>query len=230
MMNNENQELVRLIVDKVLENLKKEGIIEKKENIPGVKSEKKKLLAPAEISARHIHISEEHLEKLFGRGYKLNKLKDLSQPGQFAARETIRIIGKKRVLDSVRILGPCRSRTQVELSISDCYYIGVEPVIRLSGDISGTPGILIMGPEGYVELQEGVIVAKRHLHIEDDLAEIWGLENNSIVSFRVSGVRELLFSNVIVRRGPGHKLALHLDTDEGNAAGLKSGTLVELIR
>lgn len=186
-------------------------------------------LIPAEVSARHIHISEGDLQILFGPNYFLKKYKDLSQPDQFAAEETVRLIGPKRVLENVRVLGPCRSSTQVEISKTDAFYLGVQPVLRISGDIEGTPGILIVGPKGSVNISKGVIVAKRHLHIEDELGESWGLKNNSIISVRVSGSRSLIFNEILVRRGKGHKLALHFDTDEGNAADLKTGDVVELL-
>ncbi len=188
-----------------------------------------KKLVPAEISSRHLHVSRSDLDILFGTGYQLKKLRDLSQPNQFASEETVRLIGPKRIIERVRILGPCRSKTQVEISKTDTFHLGINTVVRISGDIADTPGILIIGPRGFVNLTCGVIISKRHLHIEGDLAALWGLKANDLVKIRVTGDRPLIFEDVVVRCGSAHKLALHFDTDEGNAANLKSGELVELL-
>ncbi|MCK4666699.1 phosphate propanoyltransferase [Candidatus Dependentiae bacterium] len=218
-MRSDSEDLIKEVVKKVF--------IENQSGNTSSGSGKK--LVPAEISGRHIHISRGDLDILFGSGYQLKKLKDLSQPNQFASEETVRLIGSKRVLEKVRILGPCRSHTQVEISKTDAFYIGIKPVIRISGDIEGTPGILIIGPCGFVSLSCGVIISKRHLHIESELASSWGLKANDLVRIRVSGERPLIFEEVLVRCGSAHKLALHFDTDEGNAANLKNGELVELL-
>ncbi|HDS08912.1 MAG TPA: phosphate propanoyltransferase [Firmicutes bacterium] len=220
MVRPDTEKLIKEIVKKVLEN---------EESVKDSVCDRKRLI-PAEISARHVHISENALRILFGDAYFLKKLKALSQPDQFAAEETVRLVGPKRVIENVRVLGPCRSETQVEISKTDAYHLGIPPVIRLSGDLSGTPGILIYGPKGFIHLEQGVIVALRHLHIEDSLAESWGLHNDARIRVRVTGLRPLLLEDIIVRRGPGHKLALHLDTDEGNAADINTGDLLELIQ
>ncbi len=218
-MRSDSEDLIKEVVKKVY--------IENQSGRNSVDSGKK--LIPAEISGRHIHISRGDLDILFGSGYQLKKFKDLSQPNQFAAEETIRLIGPKRVIERVRILGPCRSNTQVEISRTDAFHIGIKPVIRISGDLEGTPGILIIGPNGFVNLGYGVIISKCHLHIEGDLAELWGLKANDLVRIRVTGERPLIFEDVVVRSGSAHKLALHFDTDEGNAANLRNGELLELI-
>lgn len=219
-MKDDTESLVREIVKKIL----------REESQSTVDLGQLSMQVPAEISARHIHLSQPDLEKLFGSGYHLTPLRELSQPGQFAARETVRLIGSKGVFDKVRVLGPCRTKTQIEISRTDSYKLGVPCTIRLSGDLTGSPGILVMGPNGYIELKEGVILSKRHLHIEESLAVAWGLTNGQVIKVGVKGSRGLIFDNVIIRTGPGHKLALHLDTDEGNAANLNNGDLLEIIK
>ena len=177
-----------------------------------------------EVSARHIHISQEHLEVLFGKGYALKKhVKPLSQPGQYAEEETVQVVGPKRSFDKVRILGPVREKTQVELAVSDCYYIGVEPVLKVSGDLEGSSGCKLVGPEGEIDLIEGVIVAKRHLHLNPAQAKENGLEDGDYIKVRVSGERALIFDQIRVRVHENFDSAVHLDTDEANAALVKTG-------
>ncbi len=185
---------------------------------------------PIAMSNKHVHLSQEDLETLFGENYELTKRKDLSQPGQFAAEEKVDLIGPKRTIKGVRVLGPVRSATQIEISISDAFTLGVEPVIRNSGDIEGTPGIKIVGPKGEIELEKGVIIAARHIHMHTDEIKEYGLKNGDIVSVKVDGVRGLTFDNVLVRSGESHKLEMHVDMEEGNAAGVKNGDLVEIIK
>lgn|SRR5699024_77153 len=184
---------------------------------------------PIGMSNRHIHLSQGDLEKLFGEGYELTRRKDLSQPGQFAAEEKVDLIGPKRAIKGVRVLGPVRSATQVEVSISDAFTLGVEPVIRNSGDIKDTPGIKVIGPKGEIDLKEGVIVAARHIHMHTDEAKEFGVKDGDVVSVKVGGVRGITFDNVLIRSGEGHKLEMHVDIEEGNAAGTKNGDLVEII-
>lgn len=181
----------------------------------------------AEISARHLHLSAKDLAKLFGKKYKLKKYKDLSQPGEFAAKETVEIIGPKGKFAKARIIGPSRSKTQVEVSASDCRVLGIMPVWRLSGDHKKTPGIKIKGPKGIVILKKGVIVPLRHLHISREQAKVWKLKNNKKVSAKVKGPKSLIFNNIIVRVGD-YSTAIHLDTDDANAAGLLSCSKVDL--
>ncbi|MBN1325475.1 phosphate propanoyltransferase [Candidatus Falkowbacteria bacterium] len=182
-----------------------------------------------EVSARHCHLSQKDLEKLFGKGYKLNVLNEISQPDQFAAEEEIKIVGRKGEM-KLRVVGPVRERTQVELPATDCYrFLGIEPVLRVSGDIKGTPGALLIGPKGRVTIKEGVIVAQRHLHVSEKEAKELGVKNGDIISVKVDGVRALTFDKVIVRSGKGHKKSFQIDTDEGNACGWMPGMTGELV-
>lgn len=185
---------------------------------------------PIGMSNRHIHLSQEDLEILFGEGYELTKRNDLSQPGQFAAEEKVDLVGPKRSIEGVRVLGPVRGATQVEISISDAFTLGVKPVIRNSGDIKDTPGVKVVGPKGEVNLKEGVIVAARHIHMHTDEAKEYGVKDGDIVKVKVGGPRGVIFDNVLVRSGESHKLELHVDIEEGNAAGAKNGDIVEIIK
>ncbi len=188
------------------------------------------LKLPIAMSNRHIHLSQEHLDILFGKGYSLTKKKDLSQPGQYACEEKVDIVGPKNTIKGVRVLGPVRGKTQVEVSISDAIKLGVEPVVRNSGDIKGTPGAKIVGPNGEVEIQEGVIVAARHIHMHTSDAEKFGVKDGDIVKVKTEGIRALIFENVLIRSGDTHALEMHVDIEEGNAAGVKNGDLVEIIK
>ncbi|WP_128894168.1 phosphate propanoyltransferase [Longirhabdus pacifica] len=178
---------------------------------------------PIGVSARHIHLSEEHIATLFGKGYELTILKDLSQPGQFAAVETVAVKGKKGEFSKVRILGPARKHTQIELSQTDAFAIGVSPPIRESGHIEGTPGVTIIGPEGQVELETGVIIAARHIHFHTKDAERWNIKDKQLLRVQLKGKRPLTFDDVIARVSDQYALDFHIDTDEGNAAGVKTG-------
>jgi putative phosphotransacetylase len=175
-----------------------------------------------EISARHIHLSDQALAKLFGPSYRLHKKHPIAQPGQFAARETITIKGPKNSLTRVRVIGPNRPKTQLELSLSDCIFVGVNPILRLSGKLSGSAGIWLKGPAGQIKIKQGVIVPKRHLHISKAQAKAWGLKKHQKVSALIKGERSLVLNNVIVRVGD-YVTRFHLDTDEANAAGVKQG-------
>lgn len=182
-----------------------------------------------EVSARHCHLCQKDMDKLFGKGSKLTVLKKVSQPGQFSANEEVKIIGSKGEM-KLRIVGPIREKTQVELPVTDCYrFLGIEPVLRVSGDIKGTPGAVLVGPKGKIEIKEGVIVAQRHLHVSDKEANDLGVKNGDLVSVKISGVRGLTFDKVIVRAGKGHKKSFQIDTDEGNACGWRPGVQGELI-
>ena len=171
-----------------------------------------------ETSARHVHVTEETLEILFGKGYQLTKKKDLSQPGQFACEERVQVIGPKNSFPAVSILGPTRPADQVELSASDARSIGVAAPVRESGDIAGSGACKLVGPNGEVELKEGVIVAKRHIHMTPEDAENHGVKDKQVVSVKIdSPERSLVFGDVVVRVSPKFKLAMHIDTDESNA-------------
>jgi len=182
----------------------------------------------AEISARHLHISQKDLAKLFGASYKLKPIKDLSQPGEFASSAMVDLIGPKNKMAKVRIVGPVRPKTQVELSATDARYLGINPVFRVSGDTSGTPGgLVVKGPKAKINLTSGVIVALRHLHLPTDQAKAWGLKTGDIVRAVVRGPRSLVFDGIVVRVG-NYQTRIHLDTDEGNAAGLLSCSKIDL--
>lgn len=183
---------------------------------------------PVGISNRHVHLSSQDLEALFGKGYQLKKKNMLQQPGQFAAEETVTIQGRKGKLERVRVLGPVRPQTQVEISITDSFALGVEAAVRMSGDLASTPGIRLIGPVGQIDLAYGTIVAARHLHLSKEEARVYGLQNGDIVKLRSRGQREMLFENVVVRCGDGHELEVHLDVDEANAAQLKNGDCLEI--
>lgn len=189
-----------------------------------------RLYAPAAVSSRHVHISSQDLERLFGAGYKLKALRDLAQPDQFACAETVTLLGSKGSIEKVRIVGPVRTNTQVEISITDAFKLGVEPVIRMSGDIKGTPGIRILGPAGEINLSCGVIVAARHLHISEEEAAVFGIKNGEPVCAKKKGARGIVFENVIVRCGKEHRLEFHIDTDEANAANIVADDLVQIER
>jgi len=179
---------------------------------------KEKIIVPVEISARHVHLTQKHFEKLFGKK-KPTFLRKLSQ-SQFAAKETVDLVFKDRVIKNVRIVYPFRKKTQVELSLTDAIYLKIKPVFRLSGDLKNTPGIKIIGLKGEINLKEGVIVPLRHLHLSPEEAKKLNLKNKEKIKIRILGKRALIFENVIVRVKKGFNLALHLDTDEGNAAGI----------
>ena len=179
-----------------------------------------KIKVPVEVSARHIHLSKEDLEKLFGANYQLKEFKQLSQPSDFAAEETLTVKNGDKEIKGVRIVGPVRAKTQIEISRTDAVMLGVNPPIRLSGDLKGSAGVILQGPQGLVQLAEGVIIAKRHLHCATREAKSAGLKNGQIVSVNVKGERAVTFHNVEVRLADHYKLCLHLDADEGNAAGI----------
>ncbi|MBA7688284.1 Phosphate propanoyltransferase [subsurface metagenome] len=185
---------------------------------------------PVGLSNRHLHLTTKDLEILFGKGAKLTKLRDLSQPGQFAANETVTLVGPKGRMDKVRILGPVRKETQVEVSRTDSYILGIKPPVRISGDIKGSGGIKIIGHKGEIDLREGVIIAQRHIHMSPDEARGFGVKDGDIVKVKVAGERALIFDNVIIRSGPTHNLDFHIDIDEANAAGLSQGDLIEIIK
>ena len=184
-----------------------------------------------ETSARHMHVTQADLETLFGKGYELTKKKDLSQPGQFACAERVDVVGPKKTLAGVSILGPVRPETQVELSLTDARSIGVAAPIRESGDIAGSGACKLVGPCGEVELKEGVLAAKRHIHMTTADAAAMGLEDKQIVSVKIpSEGRETIFGDVVVRVSDKYALAMHIDTDESNAACAAPGMMGEIIK
>ena len=177
---------------------------------------------PVGVSNRHIHLSQADLSSLFGQGYQLTKSKDLSQPGQYACKETVTICGPKGAIEKVRILGPVRSKTQVEVLTGDSFKLGVVSEARLSGDLHGTPGITLIGPKGSVQTTEGLIVAQRHIHMTPEDAQRLGVHDGQVVSIEVSGSRGGIYNNVAVRANDASALECHIDTEEANAMNLNS--------
>lgn len=185
---------------------------------------------PIWISNRHIHLSQIDAEKLFGKEHQFNSIKDLSQPGQYAYQETVSLKWPKGQIDGVRVLGPCRKQTQVELLLADNFKLGIQAPIRLSGDISATPGCEVIGPAGSIILDHGCIVAKRHLHITVAQAQDAGLVDWQEIKVKVHGERGLIFENVIVRAWDNYALDMHIDLEEANAAGLGAGAWGEIVK
>lgn len=184
-----------------------------------------------ETSARHVHVSREDLDILFGEGYELTSKKELSQPGQFACEERVAVVGSKGQFPAVSILGPVRKVSQVELSASDARSIGVKAPVRESGDIAGSGACKLVGPKGEVELSEGVIVAKRHIHLTPDVAAEFGVEDKEIVGVKIdSEGRSLVFGDVVCRVNPNFAPAMHIDTDESNAALVAPGMMGEIVK
>jgi propanediol utilization protein len=194
--------------------------------------------APAEpkltvsISARHCHLTDEHVERLFGPGHKLTPMKNLYQDGFYAAEETVMIVGpKKRMLPTVRVLGPTRNFSQVELAFTDSISLGIDAPVRHSGNIKGTPGCVLVGPHGVVELEEGVIRAARHVHMNHKDCEYYGIKNGDFMKLRIDSPQcSVVFEELLVRADATSKLEVHIDTDEGNACFLDGATKVELLK
>lgn len=182
-----------------------------------------------EISARHVHLTNSDIETLFGKGAKLTPKKDLSQPGQFACEERVTVVGPKRSLERVSVLGPARSATQVELSLTDARSIGVCAPVRESGDVAGSGACKLVGPCGEIEISEGVIAAKRHIHVTPEDAKKIGIRDKQCVSVKVEGERGLVFDEVVVRVSEKFRTRMHIDTDEANAAGISGEVEAEII-
>ena len=183
-----------------------------------------------ETSARHIHVTQEAVEALFGAGYQLTKKKDLSQPGQYACNERVTVVGPKKELANVSILGPVRPANQVELSATDARSIGINAPVRESGDTAGSGACKLVGPAGEVEVAEGVIAAKRHIHMTPADAEGLGVTNGEVVKVLVKSERTTIFDDVVVRVSPSYALAMHIDTDECNAAAAFGEIYGEIVR
>ena len=181
------------------------------------------------VSNKHLHLTEADLRTLFGPDTQLTVYKELVQPGQYATVEKVDIVGPKAAFYGVRIIGPTRPATQVELSMTDARVLGLKPPVRESGKLDGTPGVKIVGPAGEVELSEGVIIALRHIHLSPTEAEEAGLKDKDLVDVQTYGSRPLMFQDVLIRAGEAHKKEFHADTDEANAAGIQNGQEVEII-
>jgi len=191
-----------------------------------------RLVIPVGVSNRHVHLCEKDFAALFGAEAArtgLSRLRDLSQPGQFVANEVVSLVGPKGSIPSVRVLGPLRARTQVEVSRTDAYTLGISPPVRDSGDLDGSAPIAIVGPCGLVSLKEGAIIAVRHIHMTPEEASRWGLRDKDRVEVEVPGDRGLVFGRVLVRVDKSFRLEMHVDTDEANAALLRNGDLVEVV-
>jgi propanediol utilization protein len=185
---------------------------------------------PFGISNRHVHLSADDLRLLFGADYALTNTKDLSQPGQFACKETVTICGSKGAIEKVRILGPTRGQTQIEVLAADCFKLGVPPCLRLSSELSGSPGLTIIGPKGSVLKQEGAIIAKRHIHMTPKDALEYGVYDGQCVSIEVLGERGGVYREVMIRVTESSALDLHLDTEEANAMGIHSLSIIKLVK
>ena len=183
-----------------------------------------------EASGRHVHLSRKELDALFGTGYELTKAKDLSQPGQYASKERLTVVGPKGAFHNVVILGPVRKESQVEVSLTDCLQLGVKAPIRESGDIEGTPGIVLVNGDKSVSLDKGLIVAKRHVHMTPEDAEKLGVKNHDIVKVKVEGARPLVFDEVVIRVSPKFATYMHIDYDEANACGFSKGIRGRIIK
>ncbi|AQS57691.1 phosphate propanoyltransferase [Desulforamulus ferrireducens] len=185
---------------------------------------------PVGISNRHIHLSQGDLETLFGAGYQLTKVKDLSQPGQFACKETLTICGPKGAIEKVRVLGPVRPETQVEILQADCFKLGVIAPVRMSGDLAGTPGITLIGPKGSVILSQGVIIAQRHIHMTLEDARRFGVTDGEEVTIEVGGPRGGTYSHVAIRANNNSALEFHVDTEEANAFNLTADSKIKIVK
>lgn len=215
-------DMIRRIVEKVVEEMRGENA--------AVDPDVARGYVPVGVSARHVHLTEEDVERLFGKGHQLMPYRDLLQKGEYASEETLTLVGPRmRSIEKVRILGPVREKTQVEIALTDAIYLGLRPPVRPSGDHEGTPGILIVGPAGFVSLESGVIRANRHIHISTADGQALGLQDNDHVLVKVEGDRPLIYYDVQVRVKETFVAQMHLDTDDANAAGVRNGDKVKII-
>lgn len=205
-----NEALLKLVTERVMEKVKQYDTCK----------------IPIGVSNRHVHVTQEDLETLYGKGYQLTKKSDLKQPGQFASNELVTIRGPKGEFDRVRILGPVRKQSQIEISKTDSFRLGILPPIRESGDLEGTPGLSMTGPQGTVELPSGAIVALRHIHMTPQQAAAYGVKDKDIVEVEVFGERRGIFGDVLVRVSEDFSLEMHVDVDEANACALSNNDYV----
>jgi acetate kinase len=199
------------------------------ENVAQVIKRQEAKEIPVEVSAHHIHLDRDHADSLFGLGYELAHRADLSQPGQYACEETLGLVGPRGRVERVRILGPLRGKTQVEIAMTEEFRLGIKAPIRASGDLEGSPGIALEGPKGTLEVPHGVICAARHIHMSPEDALTFGVKDRDICMVRVEGDRTLIFGDVLVRVNPDYRLAMHIDTDEANAANIRTGMIGHLV-
>lgn len=196
----------------------------------GFKFQRERNMIPVSISARHIHLNREHLNLLFGSGHELTKVKDISQPGQFAAEEKVTLVGSRGRIDNVRVLGPLREETQVEISATDGRFLGIKPIVRESGNHEGTPGLVIVGPKGILNLNRGCIVAERHIHMTPEDAVNFGVNDGQKVCVKVDSIRGGILDNVFVRVRKDFALDMHIDVDDSNAFLIKNGDMLEILK
>lgn len=213
-MDMQNEELIRMIA----------------RAITRVQAEKNENAVPLGISNRHIHLSQQDLDALFGAGYQLTNIKDLVQPGQYACKEVLTVCGPKGAIEKVRVLGPVRKQTQVEILMGDTFKLGVKGEVRMSGVLSGTPGVTLIGPKGSVQIPEGVIVAQRHVHMSCEDAARFGVTDGEVVDLECQGTRPGLLHDVVIRANDSSKLECHLDTDEANGLGLNAKSIVRVVK
>ncbi|MEG0873768.1 MAG: phosphate propanoyltransferase [Clostridiales bacterium] len=187
-------------------------------------------LVPIGISNRHIHLSQNDFETLFGAGATMTRFKDLSQPGQFACQEVMTLVGPGGAIERVRLLGPARNQSQIEVSVADCFKLGIQAPLRDSGDLNNSASVTLVGPKGSITLGEGCIIAIKHIHMHTDDAAKFGLKDKDKVNVRTCTQRGLVFLEVGVRVSDNFKLEMHVDMDEANAASLKNGDMVEILR
>ncbi|MGM9567878.1 MAG: phosphate propanoyltransferase [Clostridia bacterium] len=214
------QEIAAIVAKVVAEQLGKGGCYQ---------AEEEDALIPVGISNRHIHLSQEDFETLFGAGATMTHFKDLSQPGQFACQEVMTIVGPGGAIERVRLLGPARKQTQVEVSVADCFKLGIKAPLRDSGDLAGSAPITIVGPKGSVNIPEGCIIALKHIHMHTDDAARLGLKDRDHVNVQTCGERNLMFQEVLIRVSDKFKLEMHVDMDEANAASLSNGDKVRIV-
>lgn len=221
----DQDELVRIITEMVEKELAAKSC-------PGspARAEDEHIPITVGVSNRHLHISEGDLKILFGPEAQLTKFKDLSQPGQYASNEKVTLVGPKGVMEQVRILGPVRKTTQVEISVSDCFKLGIRAPIRDSGQLTGSAGLTVVGPVGSVTIPEGAIIAARHIHMHPKDAAFFGVKDGDRVDVKVTGPRGVTFSEVLIRVNDQYNLEMHLDMDEANAASIRNGQEVEIVK
>lgn len=212
-----NESLVKMITESVLSELKNE----QRDYSKGV---------PIGVSNRHVHLSKKDLHILFGQNYQLQPIKDLKQTGEFACKEVVTLVNKDRKIENVRILGPCRNQTQVEISGTDARFLKVNPPIRNSGDLKGSETITLIGPRGKVEIKEGCILATRHIHLSSQEAKEMGISNNQIVTVKLFGNKSGILENVYCKVKDSYALELHVDTDEANAFYAKTGDIAQIMK
>lgn len=212
--------LLEQITRAVIEELQQQNILDVQLN---------KNLVPVSISARHIHLQQEHVDLLFGKGYKLTKYKDISQPGQYSCNEKVTLKGPRGMIENVRVLYPIREQTQVEVAASDARRLGIAPPVRKSGDLKGSAPITIIGPKSSVMLKEGCIIADRHIHMTPEDAKNFGVQNGQKVSVKVAGPKGGIMDQVTIRVKETYALDMHIDVDDANAFGIQGNELLKII-